>query len=107
MPDAEPELERRFLGMVEVDSGTLIVGDPAYCLPRVANGKPGIDYQAVIEAPDEPASSLGGQPVLLIGRFGGDGIYPVVGELDEYGELVRLTIEFLGPADEGDGEEPE
>ena len=108
MPDVEPELERRFLGMVEVDSGTLIVCDPVYCLPHAASGKPGIDYQAVIEAPDEPASYLSGRPVLLIGRFGGDGTFPVFGELDEYGELVRVTIEFVGPEDDdNDDEHPE
>ncbi len=32
MTDAESELERRFLGMIEVDGGTLIVGDPVYSL---------------------------------------------------------------------------
>ena len=63
--NVEPELERRFLGMVEVDSGTLLIGDPLYCLPRADGGRPGIDYEAVIAAPDEPASYLGGRPVLL------------------------------------------
>ena len=32
--DPEPPLERRFLGWVEVDSGTLLVGDPLYSLPH-------------------------------------------------------------------------
>lgn len=47
----EPMPERRFLGVVEVDSGTLLIGDPTYCLPRAEDRKPGIDYQAVIDAP--------------------------------------------------------
>jgi len=51
--------ERRLLGWVEADSGTLLIGDPAYVLPRASDGKPGVDYQAVIDAPAElPAQSL-------------------------------------------------
>lgn len=103
--EPEPTHERRFLGVVEVDSGTLLVGDPAYCLPYASDGKPGIDYAAVIAAPNEPAGYLGEKPVLLLGRFGGDGTFPVFGEFDEYGELIRVTVEFVGPEDdEGVGE---
>jgi hypothetical protein len=102
--DVEPTLERRFLGVVEVDSGTLLVGDPGYCLPRAKDGKPGIDYESIIGAGDEPASYLAGKPVILLGAFGGDGTFPVFGEIDEYGELFRVTIEFVEP-DDGDDED--
>ena len=97
--DVEPALQRRFLGVVEVDSGTLLVGDPIYCLPRAKDGTPGIDYESIIGAGDEPASYLAGKPVILLGCFGGDGTFPVFGEIDEYGELVRVTIEFVEPDD--------
>lgn len=97
--DVGPDFERRFLGWVEVDSGTVLLGDPASCLPHAERGVLGIDYEAVIRAPDEPASYLAGQPVLLLGHFGGDGTFPVFGEIDEHGELVRVTIEFVGPDD--------
>ncbi len=90
-------LERRFLGMVEVDSGTLLLGDPLYCLPDQARARPGIDFTAVLAAPDEPASYLDGKPVLLLDRFGGDGTFPVFGEFDHSGELVRVTVEFDPP----------
>lgn len=97
--DMEPVLEHRFLGVVEVDSGTLLVGDPAYCLPRATDGTTGIDYDTVIQAPNRPAGYLGGKPVLLLGRFGGDGTFPVYGDIDENGELVRVTIDFVGTDD--------
>lgn len=94
-------VEPRFLGTVEVDSGTLLLGDPLYCLPHADRGRPGIDYASVIGAPDEPASYLGGQPVLLLGRFGGDGTYPVFAELGEDGSVERVVIEFVGPEEQG------
>jgi hypothetical protein len=103
----DPENKLLFLGMVEVDSGTLVVGDPCYMLPRSDQGQSGVDYQAVIDAPDEVSQYLAEKPVLLIGRFGGDGSFPVYGELDEYGELVRVTIEFVYPDDDEDGDADE
>jgi hypothetical protein len=90
---------RRFLGIVEVDSGTLVLGDPLYCLPEAARGRPGIDYAAVIEAPDEHASYLASKPVLLLGRFGGDGTFPVFGEYED-GELLRVIVEFVDPPED-------
>jgi hypothetical protein len=52
---AEPAIERRFLGVGEVGGGTLVVGDSGYVLARADQDRPGIDYQAVIDAPDEHA----------------------------------------------------
>ena len=92
-------VERRFLGIVEVDSGTLLVGDPLYCLPEAARDRPGTDYAAVIDAPDEAASYLDKKPVLLLGQFGGDGTFPVFGEFED-GELLRVTIEFIEPPED-------
>ncbi len=100
----EATIERRFLGVVEVDSGTLLLGDPLYCLPGAASGRSGIDYAAVIAAPDEPGAPLDGRPVLLLGRFGGDGTFPVFGQIDVHGELLSATILFTGPPDEDEEE---
>ena len=97
-----PAFERRFLGLIEVDSGTLLLGDPLYCLPSVEREATGIDYAAVVAAPDVPAAPLAGMPVLLLGRFGGDGTFPVFGEFED-DELVRVTIEFV-ESDTGDRE---
>jgi hypothetical protein len=99
----EPMVNRQFLGVVSVDSGTLIISDPAYCLPHIERDKPGVDYEAVVAADTSLASSyLGDGLVLLLSNFGGDGTFPVFGEFEE-GQLMRVTIEFVGPGDdEGD-----
>ncbi len=82
------------LGVVQVDSGTLLVGDPLYALPSAEGSRAGMDYQAVIDADlGGFAAPFADQPVLLIGRFGGDGAYGVFGEFSE-GELVRLVVDF-------------
>lgn len=97
-PDPLPT-ERRFLGIVEVDSGTLLVGDPAYCLPSIEHGKAGIDYSAILAVGATPSARLAGMPVLLLGQFGGDGTFPVFGEFED-GELMRVTIEFIDPPED-------
>ena len=92
--------ERRFLGIVEVDSGTLVVGDPCYLLARRSRGIDGVDYEEVVRSDAAGvAVPLADRPVLLISGFGGDGTFPVFGEFDESG-LARVTIEFGGPDDE-------
>jgi hypothetical protein len=97
--------DRRLLGYVEVDSGTLLVGDPAYVLPRQKTGRPGVDYQAVIDADSSRAvTSLAGQPVMLLQQFGGDGSFPVYGTFDGP-ELTSVTVEFEGPNQEADGDD--
>ena len=52
-----------------------------------------MDYEAVIEARD-PIGRLGGQPVLLLQQFGGDGTFPVFGQYED-GELIRVTIDLV------------
>ena len=88
-------IDRRFLGYVEVDSGTLVIGDPAYLLPRKETGREGVDYEAVIEAAGA-VGPLAGMPVLLLQSFGGDGTFPVFGEYED-DDLVRVLVEFVGP----------
>jgi hypothetical protein len=81
------DTERRFLGMIEVDSGTLLVGDPVYVLPRARDAKPGVDFQEVVDADASVyAPRIGGKPVLLLRRFGGDGPFPVFGKFVEMRE---------------------
>ena len=90
------------LGFVEVDSGTLLIGDPAYL---GADTELAVETDAVL-APDAFAAPVLRDTALLIGRFGGDGTYPVIGEFDEAGVLARVTVEFVDPwDDESDGDD--
>lgn len=91
-------LERRFLGIVDVDSATLLIGDPAYVLPSRADGKEGVDYEQVrhLDLMSAPAFRLAGMPVVLVVSSDGDGTFPVFAEYED-GELMRVVIEFLGP----------
>ncbi len=86
--------ERTFLGVVEVDSGTLVVGDPGYLLPRASTGAPGVDYQHVLDGlTDNLAERLAGEAVLLLQNFGGDGPYAVYAEYED-GEVARICIDL-------------
>jgi hypothetical protein len=89
------DIDRRLLGLVDVDSGTLLIGDPGYVLPHAEGSKPGVDYEAVIGA-HGAVTRLADLPVLLLQDFGGDGTFPVFGEFED-GELVRVTVEFVEP----------
>jgi hypothetical protein len=95
-------IERRFLGIAEVDSGTLLIADPGYVLPRAREGKPGIDYEEVIRADGSVhAQSIGGMPVVLLQNFGGDGPFPVFGDFDG-NELIGIWINLDPPMDDED-----
>jgi hypothetical protein len=92
------KIERRLIGIVEVDSGLVMISDPAYVLPRAEEKRPGVDYSVVLrDASNKPAVQLDGQGVVLLANFGGDGPYPVFGEFED-GEFMRAIIEF-GPLD--------
>jgi len=91
MTEPAPVRERRFFGVIEVDSGTIVVGDPAYLLPSREQGKAGVDYQAVIDSEGQGVP-IGGQPVVLVTVMD-DAPYPVYGEYED-GELVRVCVDI-------------
>jgi hypothetical protein len=85
-----------FLGLVEVQGGSLVIGDPGYLLPHAASRSPGIDYAEVVGAGDTwAAQPLANKPVLLLQRFGGDGTFPVYGEFQD--ERLRAVLIDLDP----------
>ena len=98
--DVAPVVERKFVGLVEVDSGTMVVGDPAYLLGFKAEDRAGVDYQEIIDAPIQPIQELRGRPVLLFHAPEGDGSYPVFAEFED-GELLSFTVYLTTLDDEG------
>jgi hypothetical protein len=90
-------IERKFLGIVEVDSGSLVIGDPGYFLPRKETGAPGVDFQAVLDA----EAPLDGAPfandLALLFTVIDDGPYPVYSDYEE-GKLFQIRV-VLDPID--------
>lgn len=87
----------RDLGSVEVDSGTLVLGDPVYLLPHSGSGRPGLDAQPLLSARERhPALPIAGHLALLLAEFGGDGRFPVRGRFVGR-ELVSVRIDFEEP----------
>jgi len=87
----EALIERKFLGVVEVDSGTLVIGDPGYLLPRKSQGTPGVDYQEVIDAAASPEGVRFANGMTLLFTLGDDGPYAVYGDFHG-GELLQIRV---------------
>jgi hypothetical protein len=85
--------EREFLGVIEVDSGTILIGDPAYVLPSASRGKRGSDYQEVIDAPTTSVGVPFANGLAMLANVRDDGPYFVYADFDE-GELVSISIEL-------------
>jgi hypothetical protein len=90
-------IERKFLGVVEVDSGSLVIGDPGYLLPRKSRDVPGIDFQEVIDTDASRDGVRFANGLTLLFGVDADGPYPVYGDYEE-GELFQVRV-VLDPID--------
>jgi len=80
--------ELKQLGVVGVDSGQLIITDPCY-IDSLPNYKKLCDINGQVYFRDgHPAAGV------KIEDFGGDGIFPVFGEYDKDGLLVKVVIDL-------------
>lgn len=97
MVDNRDGSERIFLGEVAVDSGSLVVGDPAYLSGRDIHGEIG---QSILSSRyGGPIATRVGADAQIVGfKVSSDGGYGVWGELDEHGQLSRVIID-LGTGD--------
>lgn len=99
---SERVTERKFLGVIEVDSSTLVIGDPAYLLPSAKDGKPGVDYQSVIDADLSAFQPFANGLTMLFTIPEGDGPLGVYGEFED-GELWKVSV-ILDPIEIGEDE---
>lgn len=95
-------MKTKIIGSVAVDSGGLIIVDPAY-LGEWKDGEYGDDnhYTKACEARDDDKDSsivvagLGGNAVCF-GSGYGDGIYPVTAHYDDNGCVMKVVIDMEG-----------
>lgn len=84
-----------YVGFAAVDSGQLLLVDPSYVTGDSA-GK--LDYEEVVRTNFDGGGqvTIGGGPALAYTSFTiqGDGIYPVLAELDESGHRRRLVVDL-------------
>ena len=95
--------KRLLIGHIGVDSGQVIIGDPVYLIQgRGERGVPAIGYLSRDEinlSNDEPYRAIPFQNkitglAVITSTFLGDGLYPVYADVDEYGQVKRVTVEF-------------
>lgn len=95
----EAAVEERLLGVVEVGTGTLVIGDPDYLVPEL-HGRTRLEYREVREADTrEYAVPVADGMALLVQRFGGGERFPVYGEFVD-DELMAVRVDFVDPAEE-------
>jgi hypothetical protein len=82
LPPAPEAVQRTVIGHIYVDSGKVLITDPSRVLEfDEGAGEFPADEGQVIEP-----------------TYGGDGIYPVIAELDEDGRAIRLIVELVHDA---------
>jgi hypothetical protein len=84
--------DRRLLGIVEVDTGTLVIGDPAY-LPDGTETRGNDASMAVDAAVSRFVVPIANGLALQIQNFGGDGSFAVYGDFDD-DELMSIVIDL-------------
>lgn len=122
MPEVCSTVTKKLIGAVEVDSGTVIIADPAYVMTKKRYEKIYDDIQWLkVQVPD--ALVLAGASADFMERYGeaigafapqtvepgivvsrtqvGDGSFPVYAEYSDEGDLLGLTIRFDGEDEEG------
>jgi hypothetical protein len=90
------------IGVVDVDAGLIMIGDPCYVLPDNAPRRPLVqDWTRFCEmvSDQQVAQPVGDRCGLVIRPPDGDGEYPVTAEVSRSGRLLRVTIDF-DPADD-------
>ena len=99
-------MKREQVGVIGVDAGIVMVGDPCY---HIGKDVPPKDFCRSWSEFCQTKLSENGKAVdavqlnydmgheglaVVVGGFGGDGCYPVFVEKDRTGKVTRLVVEF-------------
>ena len=104
------DLELHYAGMIAIDSGQAMVGDPAYIDEWDTNK----NEEWNIEGKEGEYSYHGASATTLAKNYGqlglatavvfntghGDGVYPVYVQIDDEGTITKVVIDFEGEIDE-------
>lgn len=96
----EPSATERLIGQVGVDSGIVVVGDPAYLIN--ADSPENVDWQSVVRKifdPDNPQHIDGTTATEVAGTImartpTGDDLYPVYAEVDAEGRVTSIRVDL-------------
>jgi len=84
------------VGECLVDSGTVMIGDPCYVLPRKVYDDPGVDYEELLkewEKSDYKENSISLHGVNVFSTPWGDGSYPIYAVI-KGSKIMRLIVDF-------------
>lgn len=87
---AQKETER--LGEVSVDSGTIVIMDPAYIKHWETGEHPDLSYQSVVDGKTRLHFNNGALAAVVVRTIGGDGEFPLTGSLTEDGRVWNVSL---------------
>lgn len=88
-------LNKIHLGVIAIDSGHLIVGDPGYILPG-SKLSHGLHYDQIQSGSNQLEFKPDVPGLAIVAESGyGDGMYPVTALVDEDGYIHKIIIDFI------------
>ena len=95
------------IGTVHVDAGVIMIGDPCYSLPDDASHRSTVakDWARFCEALEGASYSepLGHGAAIVLQTLHGDGEYPVMAELTQWGGIRRVILDLDPDVDGQEG----
>ena len=95
------------IGTVDVDAGVIMIGDPCYSLPDDASRRSAVakDWTLFCEALEGASHSepLGRGAAIVLRTLHGDGEYPVLAELTDWGGIRRVILDLDPDVDGQEG----
>lgn len=86
------------VGEVCVDAGIIMIGDPCYHLHKPKQEQYpefGRSWSEFVDKLYEETTQIGDATAVVVGGFGGDGVYPVFIRKDRHGRIVEAVVKFI------------